>query len=48
MGRVVVAVAGLVVAIGKDSQLALRVRRCQLGFCAYVVEGLAACVELEV
>ena len=48
MGRVVVAMAWLVVAVCEDSQVALGLRRCQLGLRAGIVEGLSAGIELQV
>lgn len=48
MGRVVVTVAGLMMTVREDGQLALRVRRRQLRFRACVMECLAARVKLEV
>ena len=47
VGRVVVAVARLVVAICEDGQVALGMGSVQLGFRASVVERLAAGVDLE-
>jgi hypothetical protein len=48
VGSVVVAVARLMVAIGKDGQMALRVRCHELWLRASIVEGLLASVELQV
>lgn len=48
MGRVVVAVAWLVVAVGKNGQMALGMRGHELGFRTSVVERLLAGVKLEV
>jgi hypothetical protein len=47
MGRVVVAVARSVVAVGEDGQVALRMSSRDLGPCAHVVERLAARVKPE-
>lgn len=47
VSRVVVAVAWLVMAVRKDSQVAFRVRCHQLGFRARIVEGLTASIDLE-
>jgi hypothetical protein len=48
VGRVVVAVTRLVVAVGEDSQMALRMCRGQFRFRASIVERLAAGIDLEI
>jgi hypothetical protein len=48
VGRVVVTVTRLVVAIREDGQMALGVRRHELRLCARIVKGLFAGVKLEV
>jgi len=48
VGRVVVAMARLVVAVCEDGQVALRVRRSQLGFRASIVERLPGSIDLEI
>jgi hypothetical protein len=47
VGRVVVAMARLVVAVCEDGQVALGMRASQLRFCAGIVERLACGVDLE-
>jgi hypothetical protein len=47
MGRVVVPVTRLVMAVGKDGQGALRMRGVELRFLPCIVEGMLASVELE-
>jgi len=47
MGRIVVSVTRLVMAIGKNGQGALRMRGVELRFLPCIVEGMLASVELE-
>lgn len=48
VGRVVVAMTRLVVAVCEDGQVAFRMRRSQLGFRASIVECLPGGVDLEI
>jgi hypothetical protein len=48
VSRVVVPVAGLVMAVREDGQMTLRLRGRELGFCAGFMERLLACVELQI